>query len=322
MFSIALYKSDLKSQWDNFINESKNGTFLFYRDFLEYHKDRFEDYSILFYKNEKTIAVLPANKLEDVIYSHKGLTYGGLVLKNDIKFSDVLEVFKLLLSHLHDNNFASIIIKEIPEIYNTSPSDEVKYLLHKTNADLIRRDILSVIKTGKISYSRDRIQGNKRGIRFNLDVREVTDFKEFWNTILIPNLESKHNISPVHSLEEITKLNSLFPKNIRQFNVYLEDRIVAGATIFETKTTAHVQYISGNKEKNKLGSLDYLFTHLIEEVFSNKEYFDFGISNENNGKNINEGLLYWKEGFGARSITQDFYEIKTSNYKNLDDIMI
>ena len=68
--------------------------------------------------------------------------------------------------------------------------------------------------------------------------------------------------------------------------------------------------------------MHYLFTHLIEEVFSNKEYFDFGISNENNGKNINEGLLYWKEGFGARSITQDFYEIKTSNYKNLDDIMI
>ena len=322
MFSIALYKSDLKSQWDNFINESKNGTFLFYRDFLEYHKDRFEDYSILFYKNKKTIAVLPANKLENRLYSHMGLTYGGLVLKNDIKFSDVLEVFKLLLSYLHDNNFERITIKEIPEIYNTSPCDEVKYLLYKTNAELIRRDILSVIKIGKISYSRDRIQGNKRGKKFNLYVREVADFKEFWNSILIPNLESKHNIRPAHSLDEITKLNSLFPENIRQFNVYLEDRIVAGATIFETKTTAHVQYISGNEEKNKLGSLDYLFTHLIEKVFTNKEYFDFGISNENNGKNINESLLYWKEGFGARAIAQDFYEIKTSNYKNLDDVMI
>lgn len=322
MFSLSIYNSNLKSQWDNFIVGSKNGTFLFYRDFLEYHKDRFNDYSILFYKNDKVIAILPANKLKNKIYSHQGLTYGGLILEDNIKFSDVLQVFKLLLSHLNESNYESLIIKEIPEIYNVLPSDEVKYLLHKTNAELIRRDVLSVIKIGRNSYSRDRIQGNKRGEKLKLNIKEVSNFEDFWNIILIPNLKNKHGVNPVHSLEEITRLNSIFPNNIRQFNVYLKERIVAGATIFETKTTAHVQYISGNEEKNKLGSLDFLFTYLIEKVFSNKEYFDFGISNENNGKNINEGLLYWKEGFGARSITQDFYEIKTSNYKNLDDIMI
>lgn len=322
MFSLSIYNSNLKSQWDNFIVGSKNGTFLFYRDFLEYHKDRFNDYSILFYKNDKVIAILPANKLKNKIYSHQGLTYGGLILEDNIKFSDVLQVFKLLLSHLNESNYESLIIKEIPEIYNVLPSDEVKYLLHKTNAELIRRDVLSVIKIGRNSYSRDRIQGNKRGEKLKLNIKEVSNFEDFWNIILIPNLKNKHGVNPVHSLEEITRLNSIFPNNIRQFNVYLKERIVAGATIFETKTTAHVQYISGNEEKNKLGSLDFLFTYLIEKVFSNKEYFDFGISNENNGKNINEGLLYWKEGFGARAITQDFYEIKTSNYKNLDDVMI
>lgn len=322
MFSLSIYNSNLKSQWDNFIVGSKNGTFLFYRDFLEYHKDRFNDYSILFYKNDKVIAILPANKLKNKIYSHQGLTYGGLILEDNIKFSDVLQVFKLLLSHLNESKYESLIIKEIPEIYNVLPSDEVKYLLHKTNAELIRRDVLSVIKIGRNSYSRDRIQGNKRGEKLKLNIKEVSNFEDFWNIILIPNLKNKHGVNPVHSLEEITRLNSIFPNNIRQFNVYLKERIVAGATIFETKTTAHVQYISGNEEKNKLGSLDFLFTYLIEKVFSNKEYFDFGISNENNGKNINEGLLYWKEGFGARSITQDFYEIKTSNYKNLDDVMI
>ena len=53
-----------------------------------------------------------------------------------------------------------------------------------------------------------------------------------------------------------------------------------------------------------------------------KDYFDFGNSNENNGEFVNQGLLYWKEGFGARSITQDFYEIKTKNYSMLKDLMI
>ncbi len=246
MFSLSLYNSSLKSQWDNFINESKNGTFLFNRNFIEYHKNRFKDYSILFYKQDKLIAVLPANKLDDKIYSHQGLTYGGLILSKQIKFSDVTEVFNLLLSHLHETNYSTLIIKEIPEIYKSLPSGEVNYLLHRMKAKLIRRDVLSVIKLGNNSFSRDRIQGNKRGKKNKLTIKETSSFEEFWNTLLIPNLKNKHNVAPVHSLEEITILNKFFPKKIRQFNVYLENKIVAGTNIFETKNTAHVQYISAN----------------------------------------------------------------------------
>ena len=315
MFSLSLYNSSLKSQ-------SKNGTFLFNRDFIEYHKNRFKDYSILFYKLDKLIAVFPANRLDDKIYSHQGLTYGGLILSKQIKFSDVFQIFNLLLSHLYETNYSTLIIKEMPEIYKALPSSEVNYLLHRMKAKLIRRDLLSVIKRGNNSYSRDRIQGNKRGKKFKLTVKETLSFDEFWNTLLIPNLKNKHNVAPVHSLDEIIVLNKSFPKKIRQFNVYLDDKIVAGTTVFETKTTAHIQYISANSEKNKLGSLDYLFIYLIEEVFNKKDYFDFGTSNENNGEFINQGLLYWKEGFGARSITQDFYEIQIKNYTGLKDLMI
>jgi len=322
MFSLSLYNSTLKSQWDNFIDESKNGTFLFKRDFIEYHNNRFDDHSFLFYKLDKLMAVFPANRLNDRIYSHQGLTYGGLILSEHTKFSDVFQILTLLLSHLHETNYSSLTLKEIPMIYKSLPSDEVNYLLYRMKAELIRRDILSVVKLGNNSYSRDRIQGRKRGEKFKLTIEESSSFKEFWNSILIPNLKNKHNVSPVHSLKEIIRLNNLFPKNIRQFNVYSNDKIVAGTTIFETKTTAHVQYISANTEKNKLGSLDYLFTYLIEEVFNTKDYFDFGNSNENNGEFVNQGLLYWKEGFGARSITQDFYEIKTKNYSMLKDLMI
>jgi hypothetical protein len=100
MFSLSLYNSSLKSQWDNFINESKNGTFLFNRNFIEYHKNRFKDYSILFYKQDKLIAVLPANKLDDKIYSHQGLTYGGLILSKQIKLQIYLSQFIVILIEL------------------------------------------------------------------------------------------------------------------------------------------------------------------------------------------------------------------------------
>ena len=189
--------------------------------------------------------------------------------------------------------------------------------------NLIRRDVLSVLDmTSSFSFSRDRKNGIKRGIKNNLVVREEANFESFWTEILIPNLAEKHQAKPVHSLEEMQYLHSKFPKNIRQFNVYQNDTIVAGTTIFESNFVAHSQYISGNSDKNELGSLDFLHDYLISNVFKNKKYFDFGISNENHGKNINEGLLYWKESFGAKSITQDFYELEINNYILLDNVLL
>jgi len=105
-------------------------------------------------------------------------------------------------------------------------------------------------------------------------------------------------------------------------NIYYEDEIVAGTTIFVTDNVVHSQYISCNEDKNQLGSLDFLHNYLIKNVFKDKTYFDFGISHEDNGQKINQGLLYWKESFGANSVKQDFYEVVTKNYTLLDSIMI
>lgn len=199
----------------------------------------------------------------------------------------------------------------------------MQYLSFILKADVIRRDTLSVLNVQqKPKPSKDRIAGNKRALKNNLVVKEVETFDAFWNTILIPNLNAKHEARPVHSLAEIKYLKRKFPKQIRQFNVYKNDEIVAGTTIFETKYVAHSQYISGNEDKNIIGSLDFLHLYLMQEVFADKAYFDFGISNENQSKNINQGLQYWKEGFGARTITQDFYQIDLKNMDNLDTVFI
>ena len=112
------------------------------------------------------------------------------------------------------------------------------------------------------------------------------------------------------------------PQNIRHFNVYHNDTIVAGTTVFVTDTVAHPQYISGNTDKNELGSLDYLYDYLINTVFPGIRYFDFGISNEQQGRKLNHGLVFWKESFGARTFVQDFYEVNTANYHLLNDVII
>jgi hypothetical protein len=199
----------------------------------------------------------------------------------------------------------------------------MEYLLFISEATLTRVDVSSVIENAsKLKIQSNRIEGLKKAEKNALEIVEGTDFKSFWTEILKPNLELRHGAKPVHSLEEMDKLARHFPKNILQFNVYKEGVIVAGATIFESETVAHVQYISANEEKQQLGSLDFLFEYLINQRFIDKKYFDFGISNENQGKNLNKGLLYWKETFGARSIACKFYTVATADHTKLDSILL
>jgi hypothetical protein len=322
-YKIVKYSSLNYVEWNEFVSKAKNATFLFHRDFMDYHKDRFEDFSVLLYYRQELVAILPANLVNNRIVSHQGLTYGGLVLKKDIKFQTVIEIFQALLKFFKLNNCNNLEIKLLPAIYSQFPNDEINYILFLLKATLIKRETLSVVNQNrKLKFSNNRIEGYKRGLKNKLVVVEENSLDTFWNKILIPNLKLKHKVNPVHNLEEITLLKSLFPNNIRQFNVYFENNIVAGVTIFETEEVAHCQYISGNEEKNTLGSLDLLHYYLINEVFSNKKYFDFGTSNEHNGTQINKGLQFWKEGFGARTVVQDLYKVKIDNYKLLDGVLI
>ncbi len=322
-FKVLQYKPSHKNEWNAFALDSNQQTFLFLRDFMDYHSDRFQDFSLMIYNDDELMALLPANKIDNEIYSHQGLTYGGLIYKSTLQSQEFIGILKTVLEYLSENGIKSLLIKELPFVFlDNQTNNPLAYLCFKLNAQLQRMDIHSVLELKFKSYNRSRKNGYKRGLKNNLTVIETDDFESFWNEILIPNLDDRYNVRPVHSLEEIQLLKSRFPNKIRQFNVYLKDKIVAGTTIFETKHVAHSQYISGNADKNALGSLDFLHHYLLEEVFADKSYFNFGISNENDGQNINEGLQYWKEGYGAHSITQGFYKIETSKYKHLEDIYV
>ena len=321
--SVKQYHESNYKQWNAFVGQAKNATFLFHRDFMEYHKERFEDYSLMVFENEKLVAILPANRAQDTVFSHQGLTYGGLVYNEQIKLSDVLAIFQSVLFFLNRNAIEKLHLKTIPFIYHTKPAQEIEYALFLAEAQLVRRDSLSVIDLSKENpISKIRKRGIQKGINNGLIIKEVTDFEPFWNEILIPNLDLKHNAKPVHSLTEIIKLKTLFPENIRQFNVYFNDKIVAGTTIFESENVAHCQYISKFEGAENLGSLDFLYSFLIKEIFAKKPFFDFGISNEAQGKKLNEGLSYWKESFGASTVVHDFYEVKTINYKAFETVLI
>jgi len=322
-YSVKLYQENDYENWNAFIGQAKNATFLFHRDFMEYHNDRFQDYSLIVLDGEKWVAVLPANIVGNEVFSHLGLTYGGLVYKEKVKLGSVIEIFKCILSFLNDNKIQKLQLKLIPSIYHQKPAEELNYALFLAEAQLIRRDSMAVLDLSKpYIISKTRKECIRRGIKNNLIIKEELNFRLFWEEVLEPNLERKHQAKPVHAIAEIEMLQQKFPNNIRHFNVYQDNKIVAGTTVFVSRNVAHPQYVSGMSNKNELGSLDFLYYHLITSVFKDKHFFDFGISNEDHGSKLNAGLLFWKESFGASIIVQDFYEVETVNYSLLDNVLI
>ncbi|MFH4965124.1 GNAT family N-acetyltransferase [Gaetbulibacter sp. M235] len=321
-YEVVRYSANLYDEWNNFVLTSKNATFLFHRDFMGYHQDRFEDFSLMVYHKNKLVCVFPANINANKLHSHQGLSYGGLILPSKSSFNSVLESLYSILKFSYNQNIKSIILKQLPRIYHLRPSDELDYLLFILKAKSNRKDISMTISLNKaLEFSALRKRQLKTALQNDLKIKLEVDFTAFWNDVLVPNLKLKFGVKPVHSLFEINALHEKFPNNIKQYNVYLKDEILAGCTVFETENVAHLQYISTKKDKN-IGALDFLINKLISEVYKDKEYFDFGISNENKGKNINLGLLNWKQSFGASAIVHDFYEVETKNYQLLKDIFI
>jgi len=286
---------------------------------MDYHKDRFEDFSLMVYKDEKLYAVLPANKNKNTVISHQGLTYGSFILQNSAKLLDSFQAFRVLLEFLYSEGIVKLDIRVIPTFYNSLPSDELEYILFKANAKLIKRDVIMVIDyKNQLRFQKNRREGINKANRNGLKVKVDGDFESFWKKILIPNLSEKYNTSPVHSLNEIKLLASRFPKQIFQVNVYKDDTIVAGTTVFLTKNVIHPQYVSANQDKNSFGSLDFLYDFLVNHFKNDRSYFSFNTSSENQGTLLNKGLIFWKEGCGARSQMFNNYEVETSAYKNLE----
>ena len=308
---IIRYNAGKREEWDTFVRTSRNGTFLFERDYMDYHASRFCDCSLMIYRKESLIGLLPANWIEGerTLYSHQGLTYGGLVMSEELTSIRILDIFTEIINWIKANMGATKwIYKPIPYIYSQCPSQEDLYTLFRHEAKLQTRAIASVIDmTHRIPLRKGRKSSIKQSLTKGVTVCGSDDIRNFWQ-ILKQVLRDKHNATPVHSIEEMELLKSRFPENIRLYTVLSKKNEMLGGTIvYEMKDLIHIQYIAASNQGKEIGAIDALFAWLIDERYSHKRYIDFGTSVEQGGRVLNEGLIRQKEAFGARGIVYDSY---------------
>ena len=310
MVQIVNYTKKYKATWDNFVGNSKNGTFLFYRDYMEYHQDRFCDQSLLIFKKDKLIGLFPANKRSDgTVSSHDGLTYGGLVTDKNMSISLALDVFEVLLDFLRAIEVKKLIYKSVPHIYHLYPAEEDLHALFRAGGKQIRNDISSSIRlTNQLGFSTLRKRGVKKALKNRVIVAKSDNWSGFWE-ILKENLANRFGAAPTHSLDEILYLKNIFCNNISLYTATIDQYVVAGLVIYKCRQTIHVQYIASNEIGKEVGAIDAIVHYLIDKVFGEYEWFDFGISTTENGWVLNKGLSHQKELFGARTISYQQFSI-------------
>ncbi len=324
---IIRYTRDKSQEWDQLVKESKNGTFLFLRDYMDYHADRFTDHSLMYYTDKgRLLAVMAANEKDlagescKVLYSHQGLTYGGFVLSPHAHAAEVGELFALTLDYLKENGFSEWYYKQIPTIYHRLPAEEEDYWLWLHQAQLVDCSLMTVIPLcpdGLASpASHNLVSASKRNnsnrlLRQGYSVDYSASIADFW-PILTHNLHDRFGAKPVHSFSEISLLQERFPERIQCCTVISPaGEVLAGTLLYITDRVVKAQYTSASPAGKQVKALDFLILQLLRHFAQTTplSYFDFGTSMLADSTVLNEGLVLQKEGFGGRGIASRIYKI-------------
>lgn len=316
---ICSFEESLSIQWDEFLEACPMSTFLHTRRFLAYHKNRFKDDSLIIKDDEGDwLGVLPAalNPTDNTeIISHPGITFGGILHKGKLMGSSMLEALEEINKFYTQKGYKKFIYKAVPYIYHRLPSSDDLYALFRCNAELYRRDLSCTISLDlPLNLSNKALSTMRRRFR-KAEESGVTvhdspnDLEQLWK-ILTNNLQEKYGTNPVHSYEEISDLLEKFPTNIKIVTAKQEQNVVAGLVLFMNSLVYHTQYLVVTPEGAEIFALDYIINHCIDLARQFKiKYFDFGISNEQQGQYLNQGLYKSKAKHGGGGVVHDFYRL-------------
>ncbi len=316
MIEISLYERGMRDEWDTFCSSAKNGTMLHRRGYMDYHSDRYSDYSLVARDDGgKIVAVLPACRQNETVTSHGGLTYGGWVMPlRHFDATTMLAVMDNAVDFLRRQGVKKLIYKPVPHIYHSYPAEEDLYALFRHGARPAGCNVSTVIDLSRaLPPDRGCKSGISHALRSGIETKVPTDFDgeidQFW-AMLTELLESRYGTRPVHTIDEIKLLHSRFPGEIKLVTAHESGEPVAGAVLYVTAGVAHCQYIASTARGRDNRALTLLLHKAVEWAREQGlRYFDFGTSNEDGGRVLNEGLLQQKARLGGRAIAYPTFSI-------------
>jgi len=311
---IEEYTEKVRPEWDRFVEAANNGTIFHLQRFLDYHPPgRFESRHLLFRKNRKLVALIPAIQREEagerVLISHAGASYGGLVVREELGIKDTVSVAERLVEYLSECEIDRILITQPPLIYYRLPNNYIDFALMRCGFSYLKRELTSVISLnyqGDIlsTFKNESRTAVRKARRLGVVVKETEDLEGFY-AILKQNLKMRHNVNPTHSLDELLRLRQLLPERVKQFSAYMGEKQIAGMTIFICNSrVALAFYISHREEYQSYRAVNLLFYEVIRWAAAQGfKFLDLGTFTLNMVPNW--GLGRFKENFGAKGYFRD-----------------
>jgi hypothetical protein len=307
MCSVRPYTVADVNAWDALVGRSRNGNLLHRRGYMDYHADRFVDQSLIVERHGEAVAVFPANIRDNVVTSHGGLTYAGLITTHALRAESTLAVFEQIANHYRALGVERVLYKAVPHIFHAYPAEEDLYALHRLGAQLKRRDLSSAIALREaFHFTQGRQRAVNKARKAGIGLQTNTDPADFH--ALLADVLRKHDAVPTHSLAELRLLQARFPQQIVLHEARREGALLAGVLVYDFGKAVHTQYMAVSEEGRRLSALSFLLAELVGGVYASRTYFSFGISTEQEGRVLNGGLVTQKEYFGARAVVHDFYE--------------
>ena len=231
-----------------------------------------------------------------------GLPFGGFIVAAELRAEAAIATVDAMLDSLKDWGATHLIVKPVPLPFCAAPSQDVEYALWRRGFAIERRELASMVRLDaglapSKSKARDAAHARKLGV--TIGDASVAQFYPLLSDVL----RSRHDADPVHSEAELRSLQAQFPDRIRVVGAFLDNRLAAGAVIFRYGRVWHTQYLASGAEGRQSNALDLLIMTLIDEAAAAGVDLSLGTSMQPDG--LNEGLLWQKESFGARSALYD-----------------
>lgn len=304
---IRRYDAAQRTSWDALVRASRNGVFLFERDYLEYHADRFDDASLVVWRDGEPAALLPAHRVEGadgpLLVSHGGLTFGGLVLRSDLGARDTLDIVDALLPALRGQGWRALRVRPVPHIFHRLPSEDALHALLRHGARIVRTDLAHTVDLAR----RPPLAGGRRNAlararRAGVQVRRSDDWAAAW-PLVEAVLGARHGTRPAHSLPEIQALARCFDRialHAAFADASAAPRPLAVVVTYAYDGVLHTQYMAASDEGREVGALDAVIASLLDDAPAGTRWLSFGASTHDEGRQLNAGLAAQKEMFGAR----------------------
>jgi len=315
---IIEYKPEWKEKWDQFVIDSNNGTMFHLQKFFDYHTPgKFTFNHLMFVEKGEIKALLPGSLRKGVFESPVGASYGSIVTK-DITFKESLDLVELLIDYGNKNNIKELYLTPAPMIYEKYQNQNLDFAMLWSGFKFSLHYISSAIK---LDEERDLISRfhatTRRNIRKSLsnpDIRvEINERYDEFYPILLDN-KARHNVKPTHSYDDLIKLSTLLPDNLKLFMVYYKDKPIAGSSMFFANQTVAICFYN-------MLIYDYQYLKPIQRVMyevvkysteNNYQYVDIGVSQDTKAENpmtpsIN--LIDFKEKFDAKSIMRNTFHL-------------